>query len=250
MAGFAEDLAQDPEDFQMTQELQEKPTPYYLLVLIEIKKLCGPPPILSSENAKAYDTMLFRLIESLKPHDFLDGLLIKQVVDNEWEKIRLGRHKILQMERGHRQHLESRRIKAAAQSKQAQARSEPPADAAHAALKEFEATMLQSPTEADYAEALERGIDYAEHLDKMLNAAIARQDYALQRLEQRREARQCFGFTPITNYEPGASERRMREEFAAIAARRRESERLEAEDAASSNSEGKQVESPPTSSDT
>jgi hypothetical protein len=39
----------------MSQELQEKPAPYNLLVLIEIKKLCGPPPVLSSENVKACD---------------------------------------------------------------------------------------------------------------------------------------------------------------------------------------------------
>jgi hypothetical protein len=166
--------------------------------------------------------------------------------------IRYGRHKILLMERGHRQLLDTRaqRIKAAAQNKQAQARSESPADATHAALKEIEATTLQAPTEADYAEALEHGIDYAERLDALLNAAIARRDDVLLQWERYRDARRCFGFTPVTYYEPGASERRMREEHSAIAARRRESERLETEDAASSNSEGKQVESPPVSSDT
>jgi hypothetical protein len=252
MAGLAEDLAQDQEDFQMSQESQEKPTPYFLLVLIEIKKLCGPPPILSNENAKAYDTMLFRLIESLKPGDVMEGLFVRHLADCEWEIIRYGRHKILLMERGHRQLLNSRaqRIKAPAQNKQAQARSESPADATLAVLKEIEATTLQSPTEADYAEALEHGIDYAERLDALLNAAIARRDDVLQQRERYRDARRCFGVAPITRYEPGASERRLREEHNAIAARRRESERLEAEDAASSNSEGKQVESPPVSSDT
>jgi hypothetical protein len=256
MAGLAEDLAQDPEDFQMSQESQEKPAPYNLQVLIEIKKLCGPPPVLSSENVKAYDTMLLRLIESLKPHDCMEGLLIKQVADCEWEKIRFGRHKILLMERGHRQHLESRaqRIKAAAAlSTQAKARSEPLADAAHAALKEIEATMLRSPTEADYAEALERGIDYAERLDKLLNTATARQDYALKLLEQHREARKCFGFAPITYYEPGASERRMREEFAACAAQQKRLDDMRQQDEAppaSPNSEENQVEPPSASSDT
>jgi hypothetical protein len=252
IAGLAEDLAQDQEDFQMSQELQEKPAPYNLLIMIDIKKLCGPPPILSCENVKAYDTMLFRLIESLKPGDVMEGLFVRHLADCEWEIIRYGRHKILLMERGHRQLLDTRaqRIKAAAQNKQAQARSESPADATHAALKEIEATTLQAPTQADYAEALEHGIDYAERLDALLNAAIARRDDVLLQRERYRDARSCFGFTPVTHYVPGASERRMREEFGAIAAEQKRLDDMCQQDEAlpaAPNSEGKQVESPPAS---
>jgi hypothetical protein len=237
----------------MSQESQEKPAPYNLQILIEIKKLCGPPPILSSENVKAYDTMLFRLIESLKPGDVMEGLFVRHLADCEWEIIRYGRHKILLMERGHRQLLDTRaqRIKAAAQNKQAQARSESSADATHAALKEIEATTLEAPTEADYAEALEHGIDYAERLDALLNAAIARRDDVLLQWERYRDARRCFGFAPVTHYEPGASERRMREEFGAIAAQQKRLDDMCQQDEAlptSPNSEGEQVEQPPPSS--
>jgi hypothetical protein len=226
----------------MNQQSQPKPSPYDLMVLIEIRRLCGPPPVLSSENVKAYDTMLLRLIESLQPHDFFEGLLIKHIADYTWEIIRYNRHEILLMERGHRRHLDSRaqRIKAAAQNKRAQAGSEPPADAMHAALKEIEAMMLQPPTEADHAEALEGGIDYAERLDEMRNTATVRRDRSLQQLEQKKEV---FGFVTITNYQPGVSERAMRAEFDAIAAAE---QRLQAAaPPAPSSSEGKQVEPPP-----
>jgi hypothetical protein len=234
-------------DRAMNEQSQPKPAPYHLQVLIGLRRFCGPPPLLRSENIEACDTMLFRLIEALQPNNFVEGLFIKHIADYEWQIIRYNRHHILLMERGHRQ-----RIKAAAQNKQAQVRSES-ADAAHAALKEIEASMLKSPpTEADYAEALERAIEYAERLDTLLNTAIVRRDRSLEQLLQYREARRAHGFTTITNYQRGASEREMREEFAAIAAQEREmARRLQAEaPSASPNSQDNQVEPPPASSDT
>ena len=64
--------------------------------------------------------------------------------------------------------------------------------------------MLQSPTEFDHADALERGIEYAERLDKLLNAATARRDDVLRQLERYRDglsARQ-FGSPEVTDYDP------------------------------------------------
>jgi hypothetical protein len=45
--------------------LKKKTNPYHLLILAETKKLCGPPPVLSTESVEAYNTMLLRLIESM-----------------------------------------------------------------------------------------------------------------------------------------------------------------------------------------
>jgi hypothetical protein len=246
----------------MTQELRPKPAPYHLQVLAEIKRLCGPPPVLSTENVKAYDTMMLRLIESLSPRDFMEGLLIKHLADCTWEIIRYTRHKTLLMERKHRQLLDSRaqHIKAAAQDKQAQARKfaeerkdcKPQADAMHATLKEIEAIMLQSPTDLDHADALERGIEYAERLDKLLNAATARRDDVLQQWERYRDARRSFGIATITHYEAGHPGRGVDKELEAIPAHDVSDELLKQVEAppASSNSEVKQVETPPASSDT
>ena len=64
--------------------------------------------------------------------------------------------------------------------------------------------MLQSPTEFDHADALEHGIEYAERLDKLLNAATARRDDVLRQLERYRDglsARQ-LGLAEVTDYDP------------------------------------------------
>jgi hypothetical protein len=57
----------------MTQELQNKAN---ILNSAELKELLGPSPVLSSENAKAYDEMLTRLMECFGPRDFMEQLLI------------------------------------------------------------------------------------------------------------------------------------------------------------------------------
>src|ERR1700730_14460572 len=158
------------------------------------KKLCGPPPVLSTESVEAYNTMLLRLIESIWPKDFIERLFCRHIADSTWEIIRFTRHKMLLMERRHRQVLDGRaqHLKAAAQKKQAgpadgKTGCEPPTDAMRASLKEIEAVMLQSPTEFDHADALEHGIEYAERLDKLLNAATARRDDVLRQLERYRD---------------------------------------------------------------
>jgi hypothetical protein len=73
-----------------------------------------------------------------------------------------------------------------------------------ASLKEIEAVMLQSPTEFDHADALERGIDYAERLDKLLNAATARRDDVLRQLERYRDglSARLHGSLEVTDYDP------------------------------------------------
>jgi hypothetical protein len=65
MAGLAEDLAQDPEVFQMSQ--QEKRVAANLRILAEMKELAGAPPVLSSESVEAYDKMMLRFIECFMP---------------------------------------------------------------------------------------------------------------------------------------------------------------------------------------
>jgi uncharacterized membrane-anchored protein YjiN (DUF445 family) len=105
----------------MSQGYAKKIYPYHLLILAEIKTLCGQPPVLSTESIEAYNTMLLRLIESVQPKDFIERLFCRHIADCTWEIIRYTRHKTLLMERRHRQVLDSRmqHLKAAAQKKQA-----------------------------------------------------------------------------------------------------------------------------------
>jgi hypothetical protein len=234
------------EDLKMSRELQVRSDQRSLLILAEIKALCGPPPVLSTENVGAYDTIMVRIIESLGPQDFMERLDVKHLTDTTWEIIRYTRQTPLLIERKYRQHLERRvqRIKAAAQDKPAQS-----ADAMRAALKEIEAMMLQSPTELDHADALESGIEYAERIDKLRNAAIARRDHILQQYFEYREARVGIRFTTITGCESGLHGRRMEDCFKdsrAVDVRNSEAKQVEASPA-SSDPEVKQGEVPPAS---
>ena len=187
----------------MRQRFPKKIYPYHLLILAEIKTLCGQPPVLSTESTEAYNTMLLRLIESVRPKDFIERLFCRHIADSTWEIIRYTRHKMLLMERRHRQALDHRAqcMRVAAQKKAA---TESPTDATRASLKEIEAVMLQSPTEFDHADALEHGIEYAERLDKLLNAATARRDDVLRQLERYRDGLSAhqFGSAEVTDYDP------------------------------------------------
>ena len=66
---------------------------------VELKKLFGPPPVLSSEDPKAYYAMWARILESLKPRDFIEQMLSKDLADATWEMKRYSRHKALVIER-------------------------------------------------------------------------------------------------------------------------------------------------------
>ena len=72
----------------------------------KLKELFGPPPVLSSEDPKAYDAMLARIIKSLKASDFIEQMLSKDLTDVTWELKRYSRHKALVIERQYREQQE------------------------------------------------------------------------------------------------------------------------------------------------
>jgi len=52
-----------------------------------------PPPLISGENAAAYDDMLARISGTLKPADILEEIWVRDVVDLVWDAFRLRRLK-------------------------------------------------------------------------------------------------------------------------------------------------------------
>ena len=53
----------------MSKELQVKST---VMDLAEIRKLLGSPPVLSTENAEAYEAMINGFMGSLVPRDLVE----------------------------------------------------------------------------------------------------------------------------------------------------------------------------------
>src|SRR5262249_42623145 len=72
----------------------------------KLKELFGPPPVLSSEDHKAYDAMWTRILESFEARDFIEGMLGKDLTDATWEMKRYSRHKALVIERRFRAQAE------------------------------------------------------------------------------------------------------------------------------------------------
>jgi hypothetical protein len=186
--------------------------------LAKLNKLFGPAPVLSSEDLKAYDTIMTRFIECLKPRDFIEEMFVKDLTDSTWDIMRYRLHKTLVIEREHRQHQEmeekrrqeEQKKKAAIaewDAKRAKEAERPgdtkqaePGEQTGAPTTQFERKLelervidgttsdvediLNGPAEElDHAEALQSGIDYFEQLDHLLSVAIARRNDTLYQIE-------------------------------------------------------------------
>jgi hypothetical protein len=55
--------------------------------------LFGPPLLIEGEDAAAYEQLLARICEAVKPVDIIDEMFIADVVPSEWEVLRLRRLK-------------------------------------------------------------------------------------------------------------------------------------------------------------
>ncbi len=174
----------------MTEELHESGVAHDLRVLAEIKELCGPPPVLSSESVKAYFTMMLRLIESIMPRDFVEQLFVKHLTDWNWEIFRYTRHKTLLVERRYllRRAYQAQRHNAQAKYKE-EYRTSPtdPEDLLDGLVGDVDAILLKPAAELDHARALEVTLAYLERLDKLLNAATGRRNDVLEQLERYRD---------------------------------------------------------------
>ena len=174
---------------------------YYLVLFRELKQMFGPAPVLSSESVAGYNKMLFRLLEAMRPRDFMERILIKQGADATWEVIRYARLKSEHMQLKFRQlaeleqHAGSEHSKpvpehAGAQAGQstqsAAAQGAMPAAGGVAGAQDNAAASVKSPTFADHAQALEHGIDHVERLEKLLKGAVARRNDILGQIERYR----------------------------------------------------------------
>ena len=162
--------------------------------LARLERLCGRFPVLSSENRQDYEELLISLLEHYQPRNFVGDRLIKYLADEEWEISRYKRHKILLIERRFRARLafQANREKAAKENKAALANKLVehrgqfvlPEEALEGVVAEVDAMLLRPAEELDHARALEVGIVYFEHLDRLLNTAIVRRNAILAEIDR------------------------------------------------------------------
>ena len=161
--------------------------------LERLERLCGRFPVLSSENRQDYKEVLVSLLEHHRPRNFLGERLVKYLADEEWEIARYKRHKILLMERRFRARLafQAYREKAAEDqaalakklAEQPRGQFVLPEEALEGVVAEVDAMLLRPAEELEHARALEVGIVYFAHLDRLLNAAIVRRNAILAEID-------------------------------------------------------------------
>jgi hypothetical protein len=191
----------------MTKDLQ---TASFTTDFVELRGLFGPPPVLSSEDLKAYDAMFARILKSLKPTDFIEQMLGKDLTDATWEMKRYSRHKALVIERQYREQQELEEAEEAeetaeqveesaavdgAQSEQVEdvkPAGEPTtqfdrmlelAAVVDSVIPDCDEIILGPVDELKYAAALENNVNYYERLDRLHSVAMARRDDVLRQLD-------------------------------------------------------------------
>jgi hypothetical protein len=181
----------------MSEEAQATSSPG--IDLTALRHLSGPAPVLSSESAQSYDEMTVRLMECFTPKDFMELMLIKELIDCTWEMMRYSRHKTLATERRFQQRVafQVQRRKAAMQRAETQkdptAKSEQkpepatePQEVLDSLMEEIDAILLKPATELAHAHALEVALTYIERLDKLHIMATGRRNNVLDQIERYR----------------------------------------------------------------
>ena len=160
------------------------------------EKIFGTAPVLSTEDADAYNALKSQVLACLAPEDVIVAILVKDYVNSEWEVNRLLRHKTLVPERKFRARLEYQATREKALSERIKPKDKP-ANAVER-LEELEAKasdmaddvqsiFKRAANERDHAEGLESGIGYYEQLDKRLQVAISRRNSSLAQIMRYRE---------------------------------------------------------------
>jgi hypothetical protein len=173
------------------------------IILAELKRLFGPPPVLSTERIGAYYEITTCFLRELDPRDFIEKMFIRNLTDFTWDAIRYTRYKTLGIDSRFRQRIafELQRKKLLAQRKEgllrdhAEKSAKPPNELARidqveglaeSTSTEVDEILERTPQELDHVRALEASIEIHERLDRLLNNAIARRNDALAQFERYR----------------------------------------------------------------
>jgi len=161
----------------MSNDPETKPTAIDCTTLI---KLFGPPPILSYEKLDLYNAKMAQYLACIGPEDFVVLMLARDLADCDWGILRLKRHKVLTIERKTAKRLEYQKSRTRHSTPK-----EPPEKPAEGQERLFELAwnvdvsaddvvegLKRSEEGLNHAQGLEDGIDYFEHLDRLLTVDL------------------------------------------------------------------------------
>jgi hypothetical protein len=166
--------------------------------LAALKKVFGKSPILATESEDAFDEIWARLIQCLGPRDFMEHSLIRQLAIYTWKVSRYDRHDTLAVERRvqEQRKLRARRLKMQAERRRAAEEAGKPIteldrmcyleDVVDGAAGEIDEILNRPPEELEYSRAFEKGIEYHERVDELLDKLVRRRNDVLRQIEMYR----------------------------------------------------------------
>jgi hypothetical protein len=155
---------------------------------------CGPPPLIPGEDRTAYEELLARMTEAVRPANIIDEFSVRNLVYLVWDVLRLRRLKAKYLEAAaykglekiirHRREEELVYFDHAGGLARRWARQEP--DAA----KEVNEILAKNGLTMDsvMAQRLVLNLDKIERIDRMSALAEARYNAELREIDRRRDA--------------------------------------------------------------
>ena len=146
----------------------------------------APPSLTRDEDASPYETLRARAAEAVRPDNFIEEILVRDVVEHVWETVRLRRQKAALINSsandGMLRLLLALDYDDAVELAKGWFAREP------AAIAEVEARLADAGLGIDAAMAQTLRLNLAEYegMDRMLRSAEARRDVALLAIERHR----------------------------------------------------------------
>jgi hypothetical protein len=162
--------------------------------------LLGPPPVLSSENAKAFEEMLYLSVAAKKPRNMLQVMSLHHSVSCSWIAMRYRRHGTMLIERTARQNQAVRvqrakfreQRQAARESREVNKLTQGPPDVAklmqlednfEAMIRDTDTTFDAADLERDHNKALYQTIGLQQQLNDLTESQMKMAHGSLQMYE-------------------------------------------------------------------
>ena len=163
--------------------------------------LLGPPPILTTEDANAFEVTFIEFAKCFKVRDLLMLDLVWHYTANSWFLRRNMRHSTIGIERWYSRNRDTEfvqaQLKKAQYEKQLQSKaqqmSRSPADVAEVAALEkkisntvadIDRIFAHKATEIDHNRAIQISAEFQQNLDQLNNSATRRRNDAFELLER------------------------------------------------------------------
>jgi hypothetical protein len=160
-----------------------------LVDITELDELLGPPPLLPNESRADYEGLKARLKAKIAPRDVLEEIWLRDILDLQWEVLRMRRLKALLLNNNSPAGLDSllyRRV--THQAKQTLVEAWGRGD--KAAIQEIAGILHQRGLSMDDIDShtLLKTLEPLERIDRMVTQAEGRRNNALREIERSRES--------------------------------------------------------------